>query len=381
MMRISELLTLENIEKNERMYEEHFGYEPFKLSTWDPSRDFLHTHLLNKVELKQSDYIHYLYTYELDCDKISAVKKKLRIEPSKGFLITNSGTSSIALVTTILKELNTKRVLVISPTYYSALYNFTQLGIEIYELYINRSQNRYYLPKEKIVNSLDFVDAVWITNPIYNTSTYYTDTDINFIKEKILERNMLLICDECFASISGELTYQFGQYNNFISILDPMKQILVNGLKFSCIVFDKQYQGIFNQWSDILCGSLSYSTIQGIDFFCDNKFQILVDEIESQNIEVKRRVENIIKEYDIFNTDLYSQGHMQMCYVPSIPYEYFQETKNIHNFIYETGVSIISGDRFHFDPQNKFSFRINLARNCKKFDDALYRVLDYFIRI
>lgn len=45
---------------------------------------------------------------------------------------------------------------------------------------MHRKNNGYALPREEIMNKIAEVDAIWITNPIYNTGIYLDIDDINF---------------------------------------------------------------------------------------------------------------------------------------------------------------------------------------------------------
>lgn len=375
-LEIQELLTLKDLEIQEAQYEQNFGFPPFNISTWNPSEDFLNLNLLNKVQLNSSDFIHYLYSYELNPYKLDCVKSRLGFSDNKGMLITNSGTSAISLVTAVLYQLGLKRILVISPTYYSVLYNCTQLQMDIKEIHMIHNENGYFLPRHEIEKSLTHVDAIWLTNPIYNTGVGYSDEDKSYL-EKVVLPSKFLICDECFALTGNELSYAFSKHVNYIGIYDPMKQIMINGLKFACIVFDEKYQHLFNDWSDIICGSLSYSTIQGIDFFCKSSFFDLADTVNAVNKATREKLNKIIKRYSQCFLDKNCSGHMQMCYFPTIEHNCFRKVCHLKDFIWSTGISLIPGDRFHFNPNDGFCFRINLARDCNFFFDAIYRTLDY----
>ena len=118
---IQELVTLEDIENNEILFERNYGYLPFNISTWNPSLHFMNTYLLNKVLLSDSDYISYLYSYEIDIDKMQQLKSKIGCFSNMDCLVTNTGTAAITLVTSVLKELGVESVIIVSPSYYAML--------------------------------------------------------------------------------------------------------------------------------------------------------------------------------------------------------------------------------------------------------------------
>lgn len=376
-MSIQELLDLEDIEENESRYSREFGYSPFNVSTWNPSSYFSNKYILNQVKLIPSSYIPYLYSYELDNNRLIPIKKALGNHLDNGCLITNNGTSAIALVTSVLKEIGIKRLLVISPTYYAVLYNLMQKRIELKEIHVLRTDSNYIFPQQEICKELDTIDAIWITNPIYNTGIYYTEQDIYFLKTQIPKR-ILLICDDCFALHGNEFTRYFCDSPNFINITNPLKQIMVNGLKFSCITYPPKYQVLFEQWSDIICGSLAYSTVQSLDFFISKDFKHLCNNLSNHIFELNLRLFEIAQAFPSISLDNKALGHMRMCYIDHLPFDYLQDKEKMYHFMKETGTSIIPGNRFHFPSESQFCFRINLGRESVEFWDALINIFSYF---
>ncbi len=374
---IQELIDLEDIEENESRYLKEYGYSPFNVSTWNPSQYFSHTFLLDRIQLLPFNYIPYLYSYELDTSQLNITKINLGGGNCFGCTITNSGTSAITLVTSVLKQINVKRILVICPVYYSVIYNFIQKGLQVIKAYLMRTDNGYRLPQQEILECIDNIDAIWMTNPIYNTGSYLAKEDIDFLKSKIPSR-VILICDDCFAANGLEMIRNFTKKNNYISIHDPLKQILVNGLKFSCILYPYQYEHIFEQWSDIICGSLSYSTVQSMYFFNSENFTKIRLQLHKHFQEMSVQLEEIAKEFPSLTIDNnICNSHMQMCYFSDLPYDHLQNKEKMYQFMEETGASLIPGNRFHFPNEWGFCFRINYGRVCNEFWDALIQIFRY----
>lgn len=374
---IKELLDLEDIEENELRYSKEYGYYPFNVSTWNPSEYFSHTFLWNRIQLIPFNYVPYLYSYELDKIQLNTTKRNLGGSSCYGCIIVNTGTSAISLVTSVLKQIGVKRTLVICPVYYSVLYNFLQKGLQIVKADLIRTDNGYQLPQKQIMECIDKIDAIWITNPIYNTGTYLTKEDIEFLKCKIPSR-ITLICDDCFAINGLETVRNFSKQTNYISIHDPLKQIMVNGLKFSCILYPLQYEHVFEQWSDIICGSLSYSTVQSMNFFNSDDFTKIHLQLNKHFQEMNVHLEEITKGFPSLSVDnnIYN-SHMRMCYFPNLPHNYLQNKEHMYQFMKKTGTSLIPGNRFHFSSECGFSFRINYGRECDEFWDALIRIFGY----
>lgn len=374
---IQELLDLEDIEESELRYSKKYGYPPFNVSTWNPSEYFSHAYLWNQIQLMPFDYIPYLYSYELDQSQLITTKIKLGGNNNFGCIIANTGTSAIALVTSVLKQIDVKRILVICPVYYSVLYNLLQKGIQITKAYLIQTVSGYRLPQKQIMEVIDNIDAIWLTSPIYNTGTYFVKDDIYFLKSKIPSR-IILVCDDCFATNGMEMIRNFSNHTNYISVHDPLKQIMVNGLKFSCVLYSLQYEHLFEQWSDIICGSLSYSTVQSMNFFNSDKFDKIRLQLHQHFQDTDKYLEKIMRCFPSLSLDKnICYGHMRMCYVPNLPYDYLQNREKIYQFIEETGTSLIPGNRFHFSNTCGFCFRINYGRECEEFWDALIRIFRY----
>ncbi len=375
--RIEELLDLEDIEENESKFKNEFGYYPFNISTWNPTEYFSNKYLLNKVMLTPFNYIPYIYSYELEPKMVSNTITKIGGTSEMGGLFTNSGTNSITLVISVLKALDIKHILVISPCYYAVFHNCLQKNIKITEIYAERIKQSYKLPYDEILNNIDDIQAIWITNPIYNTGIYYSNEDIAFLQSKI-PSDIFIICDECFSLTGKGLTYSLKNRQKFISINDPLKSIMINGLKFSLIIYNSKYNELFEHWSDIICGSLSYSTIQSIAFYNTSKFDDLNNNLIDHFYRLRNKIRILLLEFPAASIDLSTDGHIIMCYFPNLPHNLLQDKDTMYQFIKQTGTSIIPGNRFHFSKLSGFCFRINLGRECNEFFDALYRILKYF---
>ena len=114
---IQELLTLEEIEDAEEQYKKQYGKEPFRISTWNPSLYYQDNVLLNRVKLPtEESLIDYIYSYELEDALVEKIRGKLSGGSECVPFITNSGTASIALTTSVLAQLGLCRFLILNPT-------------------------------------------------------------------------------------------------------------------------------------------------------------------------------------------------------------------------------------------------------------------------
>lgn len=377
---IQELLMLDEIEEAEDQYKRAHGHMPFSLSTWNPSDYYRNTYLFNQIALPSClDFIDYIYSYELDIQLLKSCSRHLTGSENATITITNSGTASITLVTSVLSTLGLKRILVISPTYFSVLYSSQQMGFELKELHMMRQQGGYRLPQEEILRVMNEIDVLWITNPTYNTSVYMEENDQRFLLDYVLP-NKYLVADECFCQKGQELSRKFVGQPHFIGIYDPMKQFLINGVKFSAIVHPAELQDMFEQWSDVVCGSLASSTVQAMSFFISKESDTLLQAIQQADQTIQKQVRAIISEFPHASLDRWVDGHMMMCCIPQLNAHYLNTLEHFRTFQISTDASIIPGTRFHFPNSYGFSFRINLARfDPIRFPRALERVLSYLV--
>ncbi len=159
-----------------------------------------------------------------------------------------------------------------------------------------------------------------------------------------------------------------------------MKQFLINGVKFSAIVHPAKLQDMFEQWSDVVCGSLASSTVQAMSFFISKESDTLLQAIQQADQTIQKQVRAIISEFPHAALDRWVDGHMMMCCVPKLNADYLNTLEHFRTFQISTDASIIPGTRFHFPNSYGFSFRINLARfDPIRFPRALERVLSYLV--
>lgn len=190
--------------------------------------------------------------------------------------------------------------------------------------------------------------------------------------------HIYVVADECFCRNGRELSRKFCKSPHFIGIYDPMKQFLINGAKFSAVMYPSILEEVFCNWSDIVCGGLTTSTLQALEFFLSQAADVVLQNLQCTDRRIKQTVIDTISDFPSASLDIHADGHMMMCYVPTLPADYLQSLEDFYNFQQKTGTSIIPGTRFHFPDQSGFVFRINLARyDPVRFGGALKRVLTY----
>lgn len=377
--RITEqLLSLQEIEQAELRFKAMTGQLPFSLSGWNPSEFYRNICMPATLSFpKCAELINYIYYYDLSEDMVKSLCEKMFHNEFLNIAITNSGTSSISLVTSVLSAIGLNRIVAVNPTYFSLFYNCTQKQLICTELNMFRTEAGYRLPRESILNYLNNNDVLWLTNPVYNTSVYLQDQDILFLQEQVLP-NKYIVADECFCKNGLELGRKFGQNRHFIGIYSPMKSLLLNGAKFSVILIPPDLSSCFCRWADVVCGGLTASTLQAVSYFMSPEAIILKKRLDDMHAETLKKVSRILSQHNDFLLDSASDGHIITCYFPKMNAHFLHSADDYFRFQTQTGSSIIPGVYFRFSAQSGFMFRINLARYepCL-FEDALNRTLSW----
>lgn len=203
---------LQDIKSIQSNYLSDFGHMPFNVSDWNPSNEFK-LKVQHVSEMKNSfNSIDYVFSYTFNEDSHNNILKKLGYDNSldkRAILITPNGSSSIRNVLHWLKENKFNKLLAISPTYFTVFCGCNDYGIDCKEIFLQRENYSFFVEETELFDNVKQVDAIWITSPIYCTSTYFKDTMINnFIK--ILEMGKYIIADESLCISGHELIRKLG---------------------------------------------------------------------------------------------------------------------------------------------------------------------------
>lgn len=369
---LNEIKTLDDIEAIQNEITQT-GKNIINISHWDPSTFFYDQFPDMETNLGQVQKFHnYIYSYYLDQPTKSLVKKKLGdVSDFRDCLITPSGTISIQCLLDFAKNhLNIHNIIIINPSYFSVHYACKRLNITVQETEIVRNQNgSFALNKSKLVGQLNKLKksrtnyGLWITNPIYSAGITYTKDDIEFLKNLFKSHPRLSVfADESFSFSTNELLREFSTIQNFFSIHDPWKQLCLNGYKFSVISYSGAYQKHFEEWADILYGSIPSSSVLGISLFVSPTFdkysKIANDFYYNRLIELEKRYGN----RKSFSFDKKAHGPYTSCYFSAKNYHLLSSAEKFRPLISQTGLSLIPNERNRFPNNLGFSFRINLAK-------------------
>lgn len=373
---------LQDIKSIQSNYLSDFGHMPFNVSDWNPSNEFK-LKVQHVSEMKNSfNSIDYVFSYTFNEDSHNNILKKLGYDNSldkRAILITPNGSSSIRNVLHWLKENKFNKLLAISPTYFTVFCGCNDYGIDCKEIFLQRENYSFFVEETELFDNVKQVDAIWITSPIYCTSTYFKDTMINnFIK--ILEMGKYIIADESLCISGHELIRKLGRFSNFIGIYSPHKSVCMNGNKFSVITYAKEESLLFNDWVVALSGNLLVSNGIAVNHFLSNDYdiykQLFDHEIHSNFSELKA----LLNEYNV-DYDYKANGYLVTLYFHNISGDKGYDKKFLEELIYNTGTTMIPGIRNHFGANLDFCFRINLCCLNANIYHSLKRLILYLKKI
>jgi aspartate/methionine/tyrosine aminotransferase len=358
------------------------GANPFELSHWDPS-DQLVKALLSYLKLPPLPLAApYIYSYYLEVQQ-QIVRGVGYTEPTRTCLLVQAGTSAMLLATWWVKSLNIERLIIMCPAYFPIFYLAQMLGLNHIHVYMSRDQGAWQIPKDEIlsiVHGAPSNTAIWITNPVFCTGSYLSESDIEFL-DSLLKSGVAVVADECLSVNGYEIGKRLIDSDRLLALYSPHKSVCLNAVKFAAIVFDVKYQLFFDDWADVLVGGLAASSHSAIHhFLSDNFLHYQSAFLESVNATRSEVIQMFSSSNSLIETDENSIGYFLTCYAPRIAGSNGNNREFLRQLVFDTGALVVPGLRNHFSPDIGFNFRINLARRCPQFFSALHRVLEFLTK-
>lgn len=373
---ILELNLIDDIEKMENDYTKRTGIRPNKLSHWNPSSHFMENINVPLSMDANQNPVDYIFSYTVEAELKNKILRKLGflIPEDKGYLITHAGSASIYNVMNYLKCSKIKKLHLFCPVYFTVKHAAEACGIECVSHYLIRERfTGYSLSQFQIDRTVKKSEAVWITNPVYCTSAYFSVEEIRHI-ECLLNTGIQVIIDESLSTTNNNLANKFGEYPNFTGIYSPHKSICINGNKFSLLVFYKENQRFYDSWSDILCGCLSSGNMVAINHYLSSNFERFEAAFVTEINDVFQKVKHLCHKYSV-NYDIRANGYLVTIYFSNIPAQKGWDVQFLGEILERTGCTFIPGARNHFDNNVGFCFRLNLAAWNAGYSYALERCM------
>lgn len=381
---IHELRGLEDLEELATAYLREYGSPPFNLSHWDPSHQ-ISRNLLKYLRLpKPPAAMPYIYSYYTGAPR--EVAERLGFEwTGRDCLLVHSGTSAIVLTLWWVKAMGFEQLIILCPTYFPAFYLAEVMSVPFRPIFTKRERGNWSLPRKdlvKLIGNPTTKTVVWVTNPIYCTGVYLSESDREFLGS-LLDSGVTIVADECLSKNGYEMSRELGGREHFVGLYTPHKSVCLNAIKFGAVVFDRKDEEFFDSWADVFTGGLSASNHSGIFHFLQEKdFSQFEVEFFKLVEDARNRVAEMLDKYDgVFELDENSVGHFMTCYVPRIVGSEGDNKQFLRRLVSDTATIVISGMRNHFNPDWGFCFRINLARACPQFYASLERTLNHLAAV
>lgn len=273
----------------------------------------------------------------------------------------------------LLKINGVKKLVILCPVYFTVIHGCELLNIDYDLIFLQRINNCYTFDINLIREMGDKSIAYWITNPIYCTSVYYSNEQIELFK-KISKTNYIIIDENLCMS-----EYLLGpkiNSENIIGLYSPHKSICMNGTKFSLAVTDINYQNQLDAWSDVLCGCLSCSNQMAINHFLSNTFIQYKKAFDKKVNDNFQQLRILMDKYKIIY-DANAKGYLISLFFPNIDANQGLNLNFNKNIMYNTGVRFIPGIRNHFSKSMGFNFRVNLSTLTTKNMFSVERLIKY----
>jgi histidinol-phosphate/aromatic aminotransferase/cobyric acid decarboxylase-like protein len=374
--RIAENALIDAIDVAIAAYRARHGRSPVNVSHWDPSPAF-------SAQLKRllpitrgEDLVAYRYSY--------MVPHKQQIARKLGFdndavasLVTENGSMSIVAIANWLVAQGIRAVRLLCPAYFVTGYSLRRVGIEVNELHLQRMEGRYRWPDHLVMAS---DEALWITNPVYNTGSYSLDDQAAHVAA-LADQGTVIVLDEALALTPTSFARACGGKRRFIGLYTPHKAVCLNSFKFSVLVFHPEFDDFFDDWADVLFGGLSASALAATAHFVSTAYEAYHDEFTSL-VEHARtwHTQVVVTHAQEIQTDVDSKGHFLSVYFPNLDPELGASVPFIADAIEQTGAAFIPGLRSGFSRDIGFCFRINLAQDSPQFRGAVMRLYNYLTR-
>ena len=355
--RIDAIATVDEIEDFAGEFARREGYAPELLSHWDPKPDF---EQVISSWIPRSDppvsLIRYVYSSYFDVD--DRIRRRLNEDSTRGLLLTPSGTSSIALILTYFANIDVRRLNVITPSYFALEMLAKTFKMSVSYSSVIRNRGRYYLPPDFSVRKNAIV---WLTLPIYGTSSYPASIEIAAFVDRIRD-DAIVVIDESLAYPDRNSIQQIKTLDRVIRITTSHKALCINGEKVSIVSLPRHLLDRLNAWSECLAGGIGAAGLRALQFLSSHHFDEAVVQMRALVDTSLQRMKRVIGSESKCKLDAETDGHFIMLYWPHLPMALSRSRKFLRETISASGAVPIPASRNRHPEQYGFAFRVNLLR-------------------
>ncbi len=375
--RIHQILEIKALQNE---FKEVHNREPYNVSSWLTSEAFSQT-ILSELQLPRVvSPVEYAYTYSFDKQILQEVKKKLLLEKydQYGISLSANTTQAIMSLVNLVKQYNYKKICILNPAYFSIAQALKAFGLDYDTLTVERIDGHYVLPYDELMKGQ--YDVVWITSPIFSTSVYFQQNDIEMINA-LMKKGTLVISDESFCTPGNELVRRLDYSDNFIAMYSPHKSLGVNGVKFSAIICPPRFDNFIEHWVDILTGNLPESTCVAINHYLDDNYDQCLGHYRQFIHGAYKKIHSTLSGKENIMMDKIEDGSLFTLYFKNLNYDQIKSVQFMKETIFETETSFYPSYLNGFNESFGFAFRINTALYDEDFLNALNNLVTYLAGI
>jgi histidinol-phosphate/aromatic aminotransferase/cobyric acid decarboxylase-like protein len=359
--RIKAIASLDDLEDLADRFILENGYGPELPSHWDPKLEF-EAEISGWIPSPNSSasLTRYVYSSYLPID--DRVQQRLHERPGRGFLLSPSSTASIATVIAYLSSIDTRTLHIITPAYFVIEALAGQMRIPTSFTSVVRHQRHYALPVDL---ELEEACAIWLTFPIYGTSSYVPANAVASFIDALPERAIVIV-DESLSYSDRDSLSDVATIDRVIRIASPHKALCINGEKISIVTFPKHLWNSLHDWSDCFAGGIGASGLRAVQFLKSGAFDHAIDQSRLLYRRLLDRMNRILAKREAVSLDDATDGHFVMAYWPHIPMAASQDRGFMKRLMDESGAMPMPASRSRHPEDHGFAFRVNLLR----LDDA-----------
>ncbi len=305
-----------------------------------------------------------------------SLRKNLIVKESE-LTITPSATISLYLVAHALQQLEIRRILVITPAYFSTHEALHKAKVEVCYYHMRDEQNLKidYTQIEQVIKE-QFIDGIILTDPVYSAGVEFSLEDYNRLSSICNEYNLYFVVDYSLGGLLWEGSSSYILNNEKISVLKTCpkyvfidtlsKRLLLNGVKFSIIVADENVIDKIDLISETVYGGLSALQCFLIRELYNSDNEKIISSLCERNIKNTIECYSLIKSALIgtkFSVADTNSGYFSLVNHNNYNLEEIDTKQFSLAILKEANILCLTKDRFTYFGENKFGFRINLNKS------------------
>jgi histidinol-phosphate/aromatic aminotransferase/cobyric acid decarboxylase-like protein len=357
---VSKLTALENLGAE---FSAQSGYAPELISHWNPKPAF--SSQIESWLVRSRATVNLIdYAYPCDIPIDSAIRTRLHEQSERNILLTPSGTTSVVNACAYLKNTGTKRLIILTPAYFTIEAVAGVFEIAASYIGVRRKPYGYELPQEIIIKQPRDT-AVWLTLPVYGASIYFTPEDVASLIDA-LPPDTIVVVDETLAYSDRPSLLATKTTYRVIRISTPHKALCINGEKVSFVTFPAHLSENMDAWSSCFAGGIGAAGVRALAFIADRAYDRALTNVRALTRANLAKLEAMIRTKPYVCADKDTDGYFVMLYWPALPASLGEDKAFIAQMLAASGALPIPSSRNRHPPECGFSFRVNLFR----LDDA-----------